>query len=72
MSALVALATTLASGEKARFDNYRIYNVKIDNTEQLHQLQEIDMHLDGVSRQLFAISRRRKGGGESDKCKISN
>lgn len=59
ISASLALLATLhgATAEKARFDNYRIYSVKIDTTEQLTQLQDLDRHLDGVSiRQLFAIS----------------
>lgn len=62
ISASLALLATLhgAAAEKARFDNYRIYSVKIDTTEQLMQLQDLDRHLDGVSialeEQLFAIS----------------
>lgn len=62
ISASLALLATLhgATAEKARFDNYRIYSVKIDTTEQLMQLQDLDRHLDGVSialeEQLFAIS----------------
>ena len=46
---LAALHVGLAGAEKARFDNYRIYSVKISNEVQLRQLQDIDRHLDGVS-----------------------
>lgn len=51
ISASLALLATLhgATAEKARFDNYRIYSVKIATAEQLRLLQDIDMHLDGVS-----------------------
>lgn len=42
------LAIGLASGEKARFDNYRLYSLKIENEAQLNQLRIIDGHLDGV------------------------
>lgn len=71
---LVAL-TAVAAGEKARFDNYRIYNVKINNVAQLHRLQEIDMNLDGVSivdnySQLAVVA--ETSCGDSDKCRISN
>lgn len=44
----VLLSCNVVRAEKARFDNYRIYTVKIESTEQLMQLQEIDRHLDGV------------------------
>lgn len=49
---VLAVLSGAVSAEKARFDNYRIYNVKIDTTEQLMQLQDIDRHLDGVSGSL--------------------
>lgn len=45
----VLLSGTVVSAEKARFDNYRIYSVKIGTVEQLMLLQDIDSHLDGVS-----------------------
>lgn len=48
--AVSALSGAVVVGaEKARFDNYRIYSVKIATAEQLRLLQDIDMHLDGVS-----------------------
>lgn len=57
LAVLVACSFHEVAAEKARFDNYRIYSVKIETTEQLMQLQEVDRHLDGVSTgQLFAIS----------------
>lgn len=35
--------------EKARFDNYRVYSVKIENEKQLNVLRELEMHPDGIS-----------------------
>lgn len=39
----------VACAEKARFDNYRVYSVHIENEEQLKVLQELELHPDGVS-----------------------
>ena len=35
--------------EKARYDNYRVYDVIIENQEQLDLLKHIDDYPDGVS-----------------------
>lgn len=37
------------SCEKARFDNYRVYRVWIENPEQLELLQELESNQDGLS-----------------------
>lgn len=39
----------LTAGEKARYDNYRIYRLDIENVQQLELLQEIERYPDGVS-----------------------
>lgn len=36
-------------GEKARFDNYRVYSVEITNESQLKLLQELDSIQTGIS-----------------------
>lgn len=36
-------------GEKARFDNYRVYSVNIENVEQLNVLRELETYPDGIS-----------------------
>lgn len=35
--------------EKARFDNYRVYSVSIENEEQLKVLHELELHPDGIT-----------------------
>jgi hypothetical protein len=35
--------------EKARFDNYRVYELNIENDDQLNLMKEIDNNPDGVS-----------------------
>lgn len=35
-------------GEKARFDNYLVYSVKITNESQLKLLQELESHQNGI------------------------
>jgi asparagine N-glycosylation enzyme membrane subunit Stt3 len=35
--------------EKARFDNYRVYKILIENEEQLEVMKQIDSYPDGVS-----------------------
>lgn len=39
----------LISGERARFDNYRIYSIKIRNEKQLELLQNLENAPDGIS-----------------------
>lgn len=51
---LVALALS-ASAERARFDNYRIYSVAIENKMQLQVLKELSETSDSVS--LFKIGK---------------
>lgn len=36
-------------GEKARYDNYRLYKLNVDNLRQLALLQEMEKYPDGVS-----------------------
>lgn len=40
---------SLISGEKARFDNYRVYSIEIENVEQLQLMQELENQRDGLS-----------------------
>ena len=35
--------------EKARFDNYRVYEINIENEKQLELMKEIERFPDGVS-----------------------
>lgn len=39
----------IASAEKARFDNYRVYTINIGNEKQLEIMKEIENYPDGVS-----------------------
>lgn len=36
-------------GEKARFDNYRVYSIEIENVQQLDILKQIENGQDGIS-----------------------
>ena len=38
----------VACAEKARYDNYRVYSVYIENEEQLKVLRELEIHPDGI------------------------
>lgn len=38
----------LVSGEKIRYDNYRIYTANIDNEKQLEVLQALESYRDGI------------------------
>lgn len=40
---------SLIYGEKARFDNYRVYKLKIQNEKQLEVLQGLETPQDGIS-----------------------
>lgn len=44
--ALFFLAT---NGEKARFDNYRVYSVIIENDKQLEAFKYLEEHSDSVN-----------------------
>lgn len=50
-AALICLALLVGclSAEKARFDNYRVYSLKVANVEQLEVLQQIEQFPDGYS-----------------------
>lgn len=38
----------LVSGERVRFDNYRVYDVAIENVDQLQVMQYLEQYPDGV------------------------
>lgn len=40
--------------EKARFDNYRIYSVNIENDEQLNVLRDLQNYPDGITIQTMS------------------
>lgn len=40
--AVLVLCSSIALGEKARFDNYRVYTLKVTTEEQLTALQGIE------------------------------
>lgn len=42
----------MIAAQKARFDNYRVYSIEIENEEQLKVLQQFENHQDGL---LFLI-----------------
>lgn len=49
---LVIAAFTIGSSvfaEKARFDNYKVYTIQVENEKQLNTLQELEGTPDGVS-----------------------
>lgn len=43
------MCISLGFSEKARFDNYRVYSVQIDNSQQLRILQELENYQDGLT-----------------------
>ena len=44
----VVLSVLVVSGEKARFDNYRVYSVSIDTQDQLSVLRQLSENSDSV------------------------
>lgn len=53
LGAVLLLASVIfASAEKARFDNYRVYTVAVENENQLKALREISETSDSVSSEL--------------------
>lgn len=46
--AILVAGFMVACAEKARFDNYRVYTVYIENEEQLKVLRELEIHPDGI------------------------
>lgn len=47
MTILVA-SVIVVFGEKARFDNYRVYSIDIKNENQLNVLRELENYPDGI------------------------
>lgn len=43
------LIISTISAEKARFDNYRVYQISIDNVQHSKLMLEIENYPDGVS-----------------------
>lgn len=52
---LLCLIFTVNAVEKARFDNYRVYQVKIENERQLNLMLHIQEHSDSVRRRNIKI-----------------
>lgn len=46
--AILIACFIVALGEKARFDNYRVFSVSIKNEKQLNVLRELEIHPDGI------------------------
>lgn len=46
--ALICLGFAVVCSEKARFDNYRVYSIQIENSEQLEVLKELENYQDGL------------------------
>lgn len=47
--AVILVLALRATCEKARYDNYRLYEIKVENKIQLDLIHEIEMYPDGVS-----------------------
>lgn len=45
---LAVLCGVTVWAEKARFDNYRVYSIRVENKEQLSALKKIENNPDGV------------------------
>lgn len=52
---IINFLINLAVSEKARYDNYRVYEIFIANEVQLELVKEIQNHPDGVSEILIKI-----------------
>ena len=52
LSAVLVLSLSVNCAEKARYDNYRIYEVFIENEEQLELLKDIENNSYGVSTKI--------------------
>lgn len=48
LTIFVVLLCGIALAEKARFDNYRVYRVQIENEEQLELMKHIEANPNGV------------------------
>ncbi|XP_053687411.1 zinc carboxypeptidase-like [Sabethes cyaneus] len=49
LAVILAAGSSVIAAEKARFDNYRLYQVRIDNLEQLEVLQAIEQLGEGYN-----------------------
>lgn len=49
---LFALVLSAKASEKARFDNYRVYEILIETDDQLELMQQIENYPDGVREKL--------------------
>lgn len=47
-AAIFCVSFLLILGEKARFDNYRVYSLKIKNEKQLEALQDLENFQSGL------------------------
>lgn len=45
---ILLVSVVLAVGEKARFDNYRVYSIEVENDEQLQVLKELENQQHGL------------------------
>lgn len=45
----LALLVVFAASEKARYDKYRMYEIFVENEEQLELMKMIEQYPDGVS-----------------------
>lgn len=55
VSAILIVLLSVAVAEKVRFDNYRVYSIKVENEEQLAALKNIENNPDGVGFSIFQI-----------------
>lgn len=51
---VLALFILATSAEKARFDNYRVHSVIIENEKQLEAFKYLEEHSDSVNNMLYA------------------
>lgn len=49
VSVIFIASFVVALGERARFDNYRVYSIYIENEGQLQALHDLEMFPDGTS-----------------------
>lgn len=45
---IVLVSFKVIIADKARFDNYRVYSIEVENDEQLEVLQELENYQDGI------------------------
>lgn len=46
---ILLVGFSIVNGEKARFDNYRVYSIEVTNETQLKLLQELEDFQNGIS-----------------------